>query len=309
MAKVLGLGINMSKFMLEAHRAHRGERMPLIMGILNVTPDSLSDGGRFMTPDLAARQARALFEQGADCLDIGAESTRPQAQMISQAEERARLFPMMEAVLGAIGDLPISLDTRRADIFGEMISTWPDRDWVWNDVSALRFEANNLQCAASFGRPVILMHAKGDGHILHGEPVYGDVVADIACWLENRARQAIAAGLSAGHIVLDPGIGFGKQTNHNLALLRHLDSIVNLGFPVLVGASRKRFIGEIAPAHHADMIPQDIASDRLAGTIAAGLWANIRGVALLRVHDVERMRQALQVWEAIAQAERPAPVR
>ena len=262
-----------------------------IMGILNVTPDSFSDGGQYETVELAVKQALRLIEEGADILDIGGESTRPGAQEIDVAEEIRRTVPVIKAIRHATRDYDedvlISIDTRKSDVAEAAILSGAD---IWNDVSALGFDARSPQMAADLGCPVILMHAQGRPENMQDNPNYEDAVPDILDWLKLRVEEVCAVGVERSAITLDPGIGFGKRQEDNLAILRHLDQFKALGFPLLMGASRKSFIGRIDGSE---------ADDRLGGSIAAALWSAQMGADILRVHDVSETVQAMKVWEAI----------
>ncbi len=264
---------------------------PRIMGILNVTPDSFSDGGQYETVELAVKQALRLIEQGADILDIGGESTRPGAQEIEVVEEIRRTVPVIKAIRHATRDydedVMISIDTRKPDVAEAALLSGAD---IWNDVSALGFDARSPQMAADLGCPVILMHAQGRPETMQDNPNYEDAVADILDWLKQRVEDVCAAGVDRSAITLDPGIGFGKRQADNLAILRHLDQFKAFGFPMLMGASRKSFIGRIDGSE---------VDDRLGGSIATALWSAQMGADILRVHDVSETVQAMRVWEAI----------
>jgi len=263
------------------------------MGVINVTPDSFSDGGRFGDPKAALARARKLIADGADMLDIGGESTRPGAAPVSEAEEIARVVPLIQAVR-AESALAISVDTMKPAVARAAVAAGAA---MWNDVSALRHAPDSLATAAELGCDVVLMHMQGEPGTMQVEPRYDDVVAEVAAFLAQRAEAAIAAGVTRERIWLDPGIGFGKHMlAHNLPLLAGLDRIVALGFPVLLGVSRKSFIGAV------DGEGRAAADQRLGGSIAAALAGVAAGVAALRVHDVRETVQALRVWTAIAQA-------
>jgi dihydropteroate synthase len=255
------------------------------MGVVNVTPDSFSDGGRFFDEAAAVSHALQLVDQGADWLDIGGESTRPGADPVGQDEEIARVAPVISAIR-ARSAVPISIDTFKPAVARAAIGAGAN---AWNDVTALRGAPDSLAVAAELGCPVMLMHMLGDPRTMQVEPRYDDVVAEVAAFLADRAQAALAAGVS--EVWLDPGIGFGKTLAHNLALLQNLDRIVALGFPVLLGVSRKRFIQALDPAATA-------ATDRLGGSLAAALAGVARGAAMVRVHDVRETAQALKVWGA-----------
>ena len=266
---------------------------PRVMGVVNVTPDSFSDGGRHATLAGALAHARALLAAGADILDIGGESTRPGAQPVSEAKELARVVPLLKA-LRAETAIPISVDTMKPAVARAAVEAGAD---VWNDVNALR-APGALDAAAELGCGVILMHMQGEPRTMQREPAYTDVVVAVEAFLQARAAAAIEAGVARAAITLDPGIGFGKTAAHNLALLRAIPRLASHGFPVLVGASRKRTIQAIDPTA-AD------PCDRLGGSLALALWAACHGAAIVRVHDVRETVQALAVWRALAQAPDP----
>jgi dihydropteroate synthase len=260
------------------------------MGVLNLTPDSFSDGGRFLAPEAALAQAARLVAEGADILDIGAESTRPGAEPVDAATEIARAVPVIAAIAQA-HTIPLSIDTMKPEVARAAVAAGAS---IWNDVSALA-APGAPETAAELCCQVVLMHMQGEPRTMQAAPRYGDVVAEVRDHLAARAETAIAAGVARERIWLDPGIGFGKTLAHNLALLAHLDALVTLGFPVLLGASRKSFIEALDPAA-AD------PTERLAGSLAAALAGAQAGVAAIRVHDVAQTRQALRVWAAIAGA-------
>jgi dihydropteroate synthase len=263
-----------------------------VMGVLNVTPDSFSDGGRHLDPHAALTHARRLIAEGADLLDIGGESTRPGARPVAEAEEIARVVPLIRAVR-AESAVPISVDTMKPAVARAAVAAGAT---MWNDVTALRQAPDSLAVAAELGCEVVLMHMQGEPQTMQAEPHYDDVVAEVAGFLAGRAEAAMAAGVARARIWLDPGVGFGKHMiRHNLPLLAGLERIVGLGFPVLLGVSRKSFIGAL------DGGGRD-ADERLGGSIAGALWGAAAGVAAVRVHDVRETVQALRVWDAIAQA-------
>jgi dihydropteroate synthase len=263
-----------------------------VMGVVNVTPDSFSEGGRFAEPAAALAHARQLIADGADMLDIGGESTRPGAEPVPEAEELTRVIPLIRAIR-AESAIPLSIDTMKPGVARAAVAAGAT---MWNDVTALRFAPDSLDVAAELGCEVVLMHMQGDPRTMQVEPRYADVAAEVAAELAHRAEAAVAAGIARERIWLDPGIGFGKHmTRHNLPLLGGLERIVGLGFPVLLGVSRKRFIGALdrgAPG----------PGERLGGSIAGALWGAAAGVAAVRVHEVRETVQALTVWTAIANA-------
>ena len=265
---------------------------PRLMGILNVTPDSFSDGGRYLQADAALIQAQAMRGAGADILDIGGESTRPGADLVATAEETRRTAPVIDALHRDLPDLPISIDTRKALVASAALAAGAS---MVNDVSALSFDPGLAAVVAGAGVPVFLMHAQGAPDTMQQDPRYGDVLLDVFDALAARVAAAEAAGIARGRIVVDPGIGFGKTVAHNLALIRGLSLFHGLGCPVLLGASRKRFIGSIAGV--------DDPAARMPGSVAVALAAVAQGVQILRVHDVAATRQALDLWQAIAEPE------
>ena len=257
------------------------------MGILNVTPDSFSDGGALAGVPAAVGRAAAMAAD-ADILDIGGESTRPGAQPVPQAEEIARTAPVIRAIRAAGIAAPISIDTRNAATARAALAAGAD---MVNDVSALTHDPAMADVVAEAGVPVCLMHAQGDPRTMQDAPHYTDVVAEVLDYLSGRVEAALAAGIARDRIVIDPGIGFGKTLDHNLTLLRALGAFHALGLPVLLGASRKRFIGTITGV--------DRPADRLAGSLAIALHAAAAGVQVVRVHDVNETRQALSMWAAL----------
>ena len=259
------------------------------MGIVNVTPDSFSDGGAFLDPDAALAHARRLIAEGADVLDIGGESTRPRAVPVGESEEIARVIPVIEQ-LRRESQIPISIDSMKPAVARAAVAAGAT---MWNDVTALRFAPDSLATAAELGCEVVLMHMQGEPRTMQVAPRYDDVVSEVSAFLAARAEAAMAAGVARAKIWFDPGIGFGKTAAHSLALLQGLDRIVALGFPMLVGASRKSAIARIAR-------DKSTEAQRLGGSIAAALAAARAGAAMLRVHDVPETRQALAVAAAIS---------
>ena len=264
---------------------------PVLFGILNVTPDSFSDGGDFLDPEAAARRAGILLDEGADVVDVGGESTRPGSDPVSEKEELRRVVPVVRKILEARPGAVVSVDTYRARTAEAALDAGAR---IVNDVTALRGDPLMAALVADAGCPVVLMHMLGEPKTMQREPRYDDVVGEVRSFLEGRAGHANAAGIEAENIILDPGIGFGKTLEHNLTLLRHLDAIVNLGFPVLLGASRKRFLGSITGAEE--------ARDRIFGTVATTVLGYERGATLFRVHDVGANREVLAVAEAVRSA-------
>lgn len=259
---------------------------PRIMGIVNITPDSFSDGGQLTTAQAAIDHALKLEEEGADILDLGAESTRPGSDPVSTDEELRRLIPVLEALAGRTRAL-ISVDTRKAEVMHRAAEAGAD---ILNDVSALSHDRDAMEAAAESGLPIILMHALGDPKIMQLDPRYDDVALDVFEYLEGRILAAEAAGIDRSRLIVDPGIGFGKTLHHNLELMAQIAMLHGLGVPVLLGASRKRFIGTLTGV--------ETASERVAGSIGAALAAAGQGVQIIRVHDVAATQQAMAVWEA-----------
>ena len=262
---------------------------PLVMGIVNVTPDSFSDGGRLATQEAALAHALRLIEQGADVLDIGGESTRPGSEPVSEDQEIVRVLPLI-AALRARWDGMISIDTMKPGVARAAAGAGAT---MWNDVTALMHDPDSLATAADLGCQVVLMHMKGAPKTMQDDPHYDDVVAEVVAHLAARAEAALAAGVARDKIWLDPGIGFAKTTDHNLTLTARLEALVELDFPVLYAASRKRVVqGVDASAVQ--------ASDRLGGSLALALEGARRGARMVRVHDVRETVQALKLQAAVA---------
>ncbi|MFN9009304.1 MAG: dihydropteroate synthase [Hyphomonadaceae bacterium] len=259
----------------------------LVMGVINATPDSFSDGGQFLSVDAALEQARRLIAQRADILDIGGESTRPGSDPVESGEELARVLPLIEAIRRE-SSIAISIDTRKPEVARAAVAAGAN---CWNDVSALTFTPDSMATAVALDVPVVLMHAQGDPKTMQQDPQYRDVTGEVLNFLVGRIGQAIQAGMKLSNIIVDPGIGFGKTLAHNLTLLQDMPRFVALGRPVLVGASRKRFIAALDQGAAVD--------DRLGGSIAAALYAAQQGAQILRVHDVAETRQALTVQKAL----------
>lgn len=260
---------------------------PQVMGILNVTPDSFSDGGRFHHVDAALAQAAALRAQGAAIIDVGGESTRPGAAPVSEAEEIDRVRPVIEA-LSAEGAL-VSIDTRKPAVMEAAAAAGAG---IINDVTGLTGDPRSFDTAVALGLPLCLMHMQGEPQTMQADPQYGDAPAEVFTFLAGQAMALMEAGVSAEKICLDPGIGFGKTLEHNLQIMARLDELVDAGWPVLLGASRKSFIAKITPAG---------PEERLGGSLAAVLAGFGAGVSLFRVHDVQETVQALAVAEAISE--------
>jgi dihydropteroate synthase len=260
-------------------------RIPLLMGVLNVTPDSFSDGGRYFDPAAAIAHGLRLAAEGADLLDIGGQSTRPGATAISAAEELRRVLPVVVALCRET-PAPISIDTSSSQVAAECLDAGAE---VINDITALTADERLPALAVQTGCGLCVMHMQGTPPTMQSNPQYGDVVAEVFAWLAARRNALVAAGITPDRIAFDPGIGFGKTAEHNLAILNRLDHFRDLGGPLFLGISRKAFIGHLIGDPHAD---------RTAGTIGAALAAARMGVDVLRVHDVAAVRQALAVYEA-----------
>ena len=262
-------------------------RLPLVMGILNVTPDSFSDGGRFFDHQAAIEHGLRLAEEGADLVDVGGESTRPYAPPVDPDEELRRVIPVVAALVER-SSVPVSIDTSKAIVAREAIAAGAQ---VINDVTALSGDPGMLPLAVESGVGVCVMHMQGSPRTMQEDPTYDDVVEDVLAYLRQRRDALIAAGIDQDRIALDPGIGFGKTPQHNLSLLSHAWRFHELGCPVLVGHSRKSFIGAVLG---------DPEADRTAGTIGVALSLARQGVQILRVHDVAPVRQSLLLFEATA---------
>lgn len=259
---------------------------PLLMGVVNVTPDSFSDGGRFLDPQAAAAQARRLIEEGADLIDIGGESSRPGAAPVSEQQELDRVLPVLEKVSGL--EKPVSVDTRRPSVMKAAIAAGAS---MINDIQALAAPwahevVANSKCA------VCLMHMKGEPRTMQQAPHYDDVAREVKAFLKEAVRKAMFAGIGKDRIVADPGFGFGKTAAHNLELLRNLSQLQELGVPLLVGVSRKSTIGAVTGRP---------VEERLAGSLAMALLALQGGATILRVHDVKETKDVIAVWQAFQQ--------
>ena len=260
-------------------------RIPCLMGVVNVTPDSFSDGGRFFQPAAAVEHGLRLAAEGADLLDIGGQSTRPGAAPLEAEEELRRVLPVVVA-LRRQTSVPISIDTSSAQVAAECLAAGAE---AINDITALTADSRLLALAAQSGCGVCAMHMQGTPQTMQVDPRYDDVVEEVFAWLAARRDALVAAGIARDRIALDPGIGFGKTAAHNLAVLNHLSRYRALVCPLIIGLSRKAFIGHVIG---------DPAADRTAGTIGAALAAARQGVEVLRVHDVAAARQSLLVFEA-----------
>jgi dihydropteroate synthase len=262
-----------------------GERT-LLMGIVNVTPDSFSDGGRFLEPGAAIRQAQQLIADGADLLDIGGESTRPFAEPVPLDLELQRVIPLIEAIRKH-SEIPISIDTTKAEVARQALAVGAN---IINDVSALRDDDDLVEVAATSGAPLILMHMQGTPRTMQVSPHYESLFSEIIGFLEERIQFAVQNGVSRDQIIVDPGIGFGKTVAHNLALVRDLENFQALNHPLMLGASRKRFIGTILDRP---------VEDREVGTAVVHSFAMAAGVHVLRVHDVALHRQVVLMGDAL----------
>lgn len=260
---------------------------PRIMGVVNVTPDSFSDGGDAYPSAAAIGRGLSLHAAGAEIVDVGGESTRPGADPVPVEEELARVVPVVEELVRS--GVVVSVDTRRAAVMEAAMEAGAT---IINDVSALAGDPGSMQVVARGQASVVLMHMQGDPRTMQLAPCYDDVVRDVCGWLRARIAACEAAGIAPGRIAIDPGIGFGKTVQHNLALLAHLDVLVGLGRPLVLGVSRKSFIARLSHG--------EPPKDRVAGSLAAALFGLLHGIHILRVHDVAETRQALAVWQAIA---------
>lgn len=258
----------------------------LIMGIVNVTPDSFSDGGSFLAADAAVYHAKRMVEEGADLLDLGGESSRPGAEPVSAAEEWNRIHPVLDRLLREV-TVPISIDTYKAETARKALEVGAV---IINDITGMTGDPEMMGTVKKAGAGVVIMHMQGAPRTMQEHPVYVDVVKEVTEWLENRMTVAEEAGISPEHVVLDPGIGFGKTFEHNLQLMANLDQLAEMGRPILVGPSRKAFIGKILD------LPVE---DRIEGTAAAVALAVWQGAKIVRIHDVKAMTRVVRVVEAI----------
>lgn len=266
---------------LMAGRFQLSLERPLLMGIVNVTPDSFSDGGEHATAAKAIAHARRLIEEGADILDIGGESSRPGAQSVSLEDELGRVMPVLEALVDS--NVPLSIDTAKPDVMRLAIAAGAS---MVNDIEALQ-RPGALEAVAASNAAVCLMHMQGEPRTMQAAPSYGDVMSEVGAFLAVRAKAALSAGIARERIVLDPGFGFGKTAEHNLTLLREFDALVKLGFPLLAGLSRKATLGAITGRP---------PGERVHVSVAAALLAAQRGASILRVHDVAATHDALALW-------------
>ena len=271
------------------------QRRVHVMGVVNVTPDSFSDGGHYFQCEDAVRHAMALVEQGADLLDIGAESSRPGADPVDEQEELRRLLPVVRDLVKRT-TVPISIDTTKAAVAEQALDVGAS---LINDISALQFDPRMAQVVARSGAGVVLMHMQGSPKTMQQRPFYANVVDDVHAFLAERLAVAMQAGIEREKIIIDPGIGFGKKIEHNLKLLAHLDALASLGRPILAGVSRKGFIGSIVDRP---------VEGRLMGTAAAVAVAIMKGARMVRVHDVAPMLDVISMVEAIVRHQQPASV-
>lgn len=261
-------------------------RRTLLMGVVNVTPDSFSDGGKYIDPGTAIARGLDLARDGADIIDIGGESTRPGARPVSIEEEKARVLPVIRGLRQTLS-VPLSIDTYKAEVAQAALDEGAD---IVNDISALKFDPAMGPLAARECVPVVLMHMQGSPQTMQQRPHYEDVIREVRDFLIHRIRYALDSGVKPGHVIIDPGIGFGKELEHNLALLRGLPALVSLGYPLLVGPSRKTFIGKLLEAG---------PEDRLEGSLAAAVAAVLSGAKIIRMHDVKETRRAIRIADAI----------
>lgn len=260
-----------------------------IMGILNVTPDSFSDGGSYLDPDSAIEQARRMIDEGADIIDIGGESTRPYAEPVSLDNELGRVIPAIESIK-AFSDVSISIDTSKAEVARQALAAGAD---IINDVSALRKDPEMVAVARGCDAELIIMHMQGTPGTMQDNPAYDDVVGEVIGFFRERLNYLESAGIDPNRVIIDPGIGFGKKLEHNLQLLKHLEKLSDLGRPVLLGHSRKRFLGDLTGRE---------ADQRDPVTSAVSALCLDKNIAVIRVHDVAATRDALQVARAVLQA-------
>ena len=262
------------------------ERRTALVGVLNVTPDSFSDGGRYLDPENAIARGVKLAEEGADLIDIGGESSRPGARPVSAEEELERVVPVIRGLRRALS-VPLSIDTYKARVARVAIEEGVD---VVNDISAMRFDPEMVRVIAAAKVPVVLMHMQGTPRTMQERPYYRDVVEEVKGFLQKRIEFALESGVGPEQILVDPGIGFGKELEHNLALLRGLPALASLGRPILVGPSRKTFIGKILGVG---------PEERLEGSLAAAVAAVLAGANMIRIHDVREARRAIGIADAL----------
>jgi dihydropteroate synthase len=262
--------------------------LPLLMGIVNVTPDSFSDGGTWFDPQRAVEQALQLAADGADILDIGGESTRPGAEPVTLVDELQRVIPVIAAVRER-SDVPISVDTYKAEVAREALAAGAT---IVNDISGLTFDPQMIEVCAGSGCGVVCMHIQGTPQTMQADPRYGDVVGELVEFFRRSLQTLTAAGINAERIAIDPGIGFGKTAGHNLEILSHVAAFQSLGRPVLIGHSRKGFLKKLL---------NRAVDERLYGTIGVAIAAAMQGVDILRIHDMAAVRDSLLAWRAVAE--------
>lgn len=266
------------------------EKSPQLLGVLNITPDSFSDGGKYLAVEAASEQAWRMVAEGAHALDLGAESTRPGSKGVSAKQQKKRLLPVLKALRKdkTFAQVPLSIDTQSAEVARACLGEGAE---LINDISALRYDRQMAKVIAKAGCPVILMHMQGTPRTMQQQPSYGDVTGEIGLFFRERIRAALGAGIAPEKMLLDPGIGFGKSLEHNLAILNRLSEFRALGRPLVVGVSRKRFLGALTG--------EEIPERRVTASVAAGVFAVANGAAVLRVHDVAEHAKALKVAAAI----------
>lgn len=269
---------------------------PLIMGILNATPDSFSDGGKFLSVDAAIKHGIQLMDEGADILDIGGESTRPKATPVVPDEEQKRVLPVIAELKSEAKKrgIKISIDTRNASTMREALKAGAD---IINDVSALTHEKDSIKIAAESDAQIVLMHMQGEPQTIQNNPTYKDVVQDVYDYLERRIDECVKAGIQKSRLIADPGLGFGKTAEHSITLLNNARIFQNLGVPILIGASRKSFLAKLA--NLAD------GEDRLQISLIAAVMAVEHGAQILRVHDVAETKEALMIWQGLDRIDNP----
>lgn len=267
---------------------------PLVMGVLNVTPDSFSDGGLYQDPAHALHRIEEMLDEGADIIDVGGESTRPGSDAVPALEERRRVEPVIRLAAQRFPEAYFSIDSMKASVVRAALDAGAH---IVNDVSGLQHDPEKADHVAEFDAGLIIMHAQGTPKVMQQNPQYDDIIAEISTFLTSRAGLAVERGVSRERIILDPGIGFGKTLKHNLMLFKHLDAITRLGYPVLMGASRKSMIGKLLDG-------RGVENDgRLAGTLALHYDALCKGAAIIRVHDVRQATDSIRIFGAVQNPE------
>lgn len=267
---------------------------PLVMGVLNVTPDSFSDGGLYQDPSNALQRIEEMLDEGADIIDVGGESTRPGSDAVPAEEERRRVEPVIRLAAQRFPEAYFSIDSMKASVVRPALDAGAH---IVNDVSGLQQDPEKADYAAEFGASLIIMHAQGTPKTMQQNPQYDDIIAEISAFLKSQAGLAVERGMSRERIILDPGIGFGKTLKHNLMLFKHLDAITRLGYPVLMGASRKSMIAKLLDG-------RGVENDgRLAGTLALHYDALCKGAAIIRVHDVQQATDSIRIFKAVQHPE------